>query len=231
MPQLANEGMMATRFNQEVGMMTRRLILGCAALALMLVVPVDSAAQDLRLRVDRSTNASDPDDVENVTITEAGSGFQVNTGPAAVVWDPANTATGSFSLSATFTLQAPSDHTNYYGLVYGGRELEGTSQNYLYFLIAQNGTYIVKHRANNEVVHDIQARTPHDAIVTPGDDGSAVNRLEVRVGSDDTEYLINGQVVFTTPTSGMAGRSDGIYGVRVNHRIPGVLVEGLRVDG
>jgi hypothetical protein len=37
-------------------------------------------------------------------------------------------------------------------------------------------------------------------------------------------------VVFTAPKSGMAARSDGIYGVRVNHRIPGVLVEGLGVS-
>ena len=28
-------------------------------------------------------------------------------------------------------------------------------------------------------------------------------------------------------SSGMAAVTDGIYGVRVNHRIPGVIVEGL----
>ena len=28
----------------------------------------------------------------------------------------------------------------------------------------------------------------------------------------------------------MAARTDGIYGVRVNHRIPGVLVEGRSVS-
>jgi hypothetical protein len=28
----------------------------------------------------------------------------------------------------------------------------------------------------------------------------------------------------------MAGRTDGIWGVRVNHVIPGVLVEGLGVS-
>lgn len=202
-----------------------------ALLALALVAPVGLQAQDLRLRTDRSTNAADPDDVPEVTIVDVGEGFQVNTGPAAVVWAPSSTATGTFTLSATFTLQEPSDHANYYGLVYGGRDLESESQNYLYFLIAQNGSYIVKHRANQETVHDIQGRTAHDAIVTPGSDGTSVNRLEVRVGADETAFVINGQVVFTTPTSGMAGRSDGIYGVRVNHRIPGVLVEDLRVGG
>jgi len=146
-----------------------------------------------------------------------------------VVWNADNTASGEYTLSGTFTLQEPSDHNNYYGLVYGAGGLEGESQNYIYFLIGQNGSYIIKHRANNDAIHDIQGRTPHDAVAQP-DGGQSVNALEVRVGSDQTEFVINGTVVFTAPKSGMAGRTDGIYGVRVNHRIPGVLVEDLMVS-
>ena len=208
--------------------MIRRISM--AALALLIAVPMTVQAQDgLRLRVDRATNASDPDDVPEVTIANVGDGFQVNTGPAAVVWSDANTASDAYTLSGTFTLQAPSDHNNYYGLVYGGGGLEGDRQNYLYFLIGQNGSYIVKHRAGGDV-HDIQGRTPHDAVATPGAGGSSVNELEVRVGAEQTEFVINGTVVFTAPQEGMAGRTDGIYGVRVNHRIPGVLVENLMVS-
>jgi hypothetical protein len=201
-----------------------------AALAFLIVAPMTVQAQDgLRLRVDRATNAADPDDVPEVTIAEVGNGFQVNTGPAAVVWSDANTASGEYTLSGTFTLQAPSDHNNYYGLVYGAGGLDGDGQNYLYFLIGQNGSYIVKHRAGGDV-HDIQGRTSHDAVATPDGGGTSVNELSVRVGSDETQFVINGTVVFTAPKSGMAARSDGIYGVRVNHRIPGVLVEGLGVS-
>jgi len=208
--------------------MIRRISM--AALAFLIVAPMTVQAQDgLRLRVDRSTNAADPDDVPEVTIAEMGSGFQVNTGPAAVVWSDDDTASGEYTLSGTFTLQAPSGHNNYYGLVYGGGALDGEGQNYLYFLIGQNGSYIVKHRAGGDV-HDIQGRTPHDAVATPDGSGKSVNALSVRVGSDQTEFVINGTVVFTAPRSGMAARSDGIYGVRVNHRIPGVLVEGLGVS-
>jgi hypothetical protein len=100
----------------------------------------------------------------------------------------------------------------------------------MYFLVAQNGTYIVKHRANDETVHDVQARTPHDAIATPDSEGRSVNELEVRVGADQTEFVVNGTVIHTVPNSGMAGRTDGIWGVRVNHVIPGVLVEDLGVS-
>lgn len=208
--------------------MIRRLF--PAALAVLLAAPLAAQSPDgYMMRIDKSASAADPDDVPEVKVTEVGEGFVVTTGPAAVVWDAANTASGSYTLRGRFTLQAPSDHNNYYGLVFGGREMEGASQNYLYFLIAQNGSFIVKHRANDETVHDIVARTPHAAIRTPEAGGSSVNDLEVRVGAEAIDFVVNGTVVHSAPKSGMVARSDGIWGVRVNHRIPGVLVEGLGV--
>jgi hypothetical protein len=197
-----------------------------ALFVFMLAVPLALQGQ-VQLRVDRSTNAADPDDVPDVTLETMGSSFTVGTGPATVVWDPANTADGEYNLKASFTLEEPSDHTNYYGLVFGGGDLDNSSQNYLYFLVAQNGTFILKHRANDETVHDIVDRTAHDAIATPGDDGTSVNELEVRVGGDELTLLVNGTVVHTQEHAGMASRTDGIFGVRVNHRIPGVTVSGL----
>jgi hypothetical protein len=186
-----------------------------------------SAPAGMMLRVDRSTNADDPDNVPDVGIEMMGDGFQVTTGPAAVLWNPENTASGAFTLSATFTLQAPSGHPNFYGLVYGGGDLDADSQNYLYFLVAQDGNFLVKHRANSETVHDVVAKMPHDAVATPDASGQSVNALEVRVGAEQTEFVINGTVVHTAPKSGMAAASDGIWGVRINHQLPGVLVEGL----
>ncbi len=208
--------------------MIRRISM--AALALLLAVPFAVGAQEMQMRVDRSTNASDPDDVPDVTIERMGDDFRVRTGPAAVIWQPGSTATGEYTLSATFRLEEPSGHANYYGLVYGANALDTDRQNYMYFLIAQNGTYIVKHRANNETVHDVQGRTQHEAIAVPGDDGTSVNRLEVRVGAEQTEFVVNGTVVFTAPKTGMAGRTDGTYGVRINHVIPSIVVEDLTVS-
>ncbi len=197
-----------------------------ALFVLMVAVPLTLQGQ-MQLRVDLSTNAADPDDVPDVTLETMGNSFTVGTGPAAVVWDPANTVDGEYNLKASFTLEEPSDHTNYYGLVFGGGDLDSSSQNYLYFLVAQNGTFILKHRANDETVHDIVGRTEHDAIATPGDDGKSVNELEVRVGGDELTLLVNGTVVHTQEHAGMASRTDGIFGVRINHRIPGVTVSGL----
>jgi len=75
-----------------------------------------------------------------------GSGFHATNPQAAVYWNPSNTATGTYTLKGTFTLMKPSGHTNYYGLVLGGSGLEGAQQSYLYFVVAQNGTWLIKRR-------------------------------------------------------------------------------------
>lgn len=218
--------------------MIRRISL--AAVTLLIAVPLAAQAPaGLKLRLDHSTDAADPDDVPEVTVTTSGGGFEVRTGPAVTAWNSANTATGNYTLRGTFTLLKPSNHVNYYGLVYGGRDLEGSGQNYLYFLVAQDGSYLVKHRAGNETTHDIQGRTPHSAVVavpklSPFSDvwdpnGRSVNALEVRVRADATDFVVNGVVVHSAAKTGMAGRTDGVWGVRVNHVLPAILVEGLRV--
>jgi hypothetical protein len=197
--------------------MFRRL--SALAIALMLVRSVTAQAPaGWHMRVDRSTSAADPDDVPEVKFVAMGSGFHFTGGPAAVLWKPENTASGAYTLKGRFRLVKPSGHNNYYGLVFGGGDLAGAGQNYLYFLIGQNGTYIVKHRAG-DATQDVQGRTPHEAIKRPDSTGTSTNALEVRVGADKIDYVINGTVVHSTPKSGMTARTDGIWGVRINHQL------------
>ena len=180
------------------------------------------------VRIDRSTSVADPDNTPNLKFATMGKGFHVTGGPAGVFWNPANTAAGDYTTSATFTLQKPSGHTNYYGLVFGGADLGAATQNYIYFLVAQDGTYIVKHRAGEDT-HDVKGYTKHAAVRQPGADGRSVNALEVRVAGNTISYVVNGQVVHTSPKTGMTAKTDGIVGVRVNHLLD-VHVEGFAVQ-
>ena len=212
--------------------MIRRLTL--ATIAFLITVPLAAQAPDgWQMRLDASTNAAEHDDVPEVTVnrwrSQVARGFEVFTGPAVTMWNPANTASGNYTLEGTFTLLEPSGHVNYYGLIYGAGALEAERQNYIYFLVGQNGTYVIRHRAGDETVHDIMGRTENAAIMTPDANGQSVNHLEVRVGADETQFLANGTVLHTAARTGMAARSDGIWGVRINHVIPGVRVEGLRL--
>ena len=205
--------------------MLRRLFLVC--LIAVAVVPLAAQAPAGWMeRIDNSTNANDPDDNPKVKFVSMGKGFHITSGPAGTYWSPKNTATGAYTLKGTFILFKPSGHTNYYGLVFGGEDLGGPKQNYIYFMVAQDGTYAVIHRAGNET-HNVQ-RAKHEAVKVPGADGRSTNALEVRVTAKDISYVVNGTVVHTTPKSGMTAKTDGIVGVRVNHLLD-VHVDGFEV--
>ena len=143
-------------------------------------------------------------------------------------WNPANTASGSYTLKGTFTLMKPSGHTNYYGLIFGGSGLEGAQQSYLYFVIAQNGTWLIKSR-DGESTGVVAPKTPNDAVKKPDANGQSTNALEVRVGGDKVDFVVNGTVVHSAPKSGALAKTDGNYGIRVNHLLE-VQVDGLAVS-
>ncbi|HKA01223.1 MAG TPA: hypothetical protein VKE70_32140, partial [Candidatus Solibacter sp.] len=120
-------------------------------------------------------------------------------------------------------LMKPSGHTNYYGLVFGGSGLDGAQQSYTYFIVAQNGTFMIKRR-EGEQTSNVKGRTPNDAVKKPGDDGKSTNNLEVRVGADKIDFVVNGTVVDSEPKSSI--KTDGIWGARVNHMLE-VHIDGL----
>src|SRR5580704_7179858 len=130
-----------------------------------------------KMRVDRSTTASDPDASGTIKFVTMGTGFHATNPQAAVYWNPANTATGNYTLKGTFTLMKPSGHTNYYGLVFGGSDLDGAQQKYLYFMVAQDGTWLIKQRdgANTPEI----AKAPNAVVKMPDASGKSTNALEV----------------------------------------------------
>ena len=170
----------------------------------------------------------DPDSSGQIKFVTMGTGFHATNPQAAVYWNPANTASGTYTLKGTFTLMKPSGHVNYYGLVFGGSALEGAQQSYLYFMVAQNGTWLIKSR-NGEATSTIGANTPNDAVKKPDDTGKSTNVLEVRVGAGKIDFVVNGVVVHTEPKTGALAKTDGIYGIRVNHRLE-VHIDGIGVS-
>jgi hypothetical protein len=201
-----------------------------ALFALFAVAPlVAQAPKGWMLRADRSTSATDPDAPGAIKFVTAGSGFHATNPQAAVFWNPANTATGNYTLKGTFKLMKPSGHTNYYGLVFGGSDLGGPAQKYLYFLVAQDGTWLVKRRDGDASTENVVAKTPSDAVKKPDASGQSTNALEVRVAGDKIDYVVNGTTVHSMPKSGPAAKTDGIYGFRVNHQLE-VQVDGFAVS-
>jgi hypothetical protein len=200
-----------------------------AIFAVAAITPLAAQApQGWKMRVDRSASASDPDGAGAIKFITMGAGFHATNPQASVYWNPANTVSGSYTLKGTFTLMKPSGHTNYYGLIFGGSGLEGADQSYLYFVVAQDGTWLIKSR-NGATTPEVSAKTPSNAVKKPDASGQSVNALEVRVGADKVAFVVNGEVVHSEARSGALAKTDGIYGIRINHLLE-VQVDGFGVS-
>lgn len=203
--------------------MKRSLLVSALALLTAGLLAAQSAPTGWKQRIDRSTSASDPDGSGDVKLVTEGKGFHAETPKAAVFWTAANTATGSYTLKGTFTLNKPSGHTNFYGLIFGGSKLEGADQAYTYFLVAQNGAWLIKTRAGETTkpLPGVAGANPRNGAVQnavvkkPEETGKSVNTLEVRVQADKVEFVVNGTVVHSAPKADLV--TDGIWGFRSNH--------------
>jgi len=196
------------------------LLISCVAL------PLSAQSPDgWKMRVDRSQSAQDPDDRPDLSFVSKGKGFHVKGGPAGTFWSASHNAAGNYTLKATFNLNEPSSHPNFYGLVFGGSQLEGASQAYTYFVVAQDGSYLIRQRAGNDVKDVVRA--PHASVKRPDGAGRSSNTLEVRVAADMVSYLVNGTVVHSVARNSVT--TDGIVGFRVNHQLD-VAVEGFELQ-
>ncbi len=200
-----------------------------AALALLAgTALLAQAPKGWMVHTDRSTDASDPDAAGNLKFMMMGSSMHIVTPQAAILWNPANTASGNYTLKGTFKLVKSSGYDEYYGLIFGGTGLQGADQNYLYFMITDDGTWLVKRRTGMSS-QEVSQKTPNAAVKKPDASGGSTNALEVRVTADKVAFVVNGTVVSTMPKTGPLAKTDGIYGIRSNHHLE-LEVEGFGVS-
>ena len=153
-----------------------------------------------------------------------GPGIHVTSGPAAIYWNPANTVPANYTVSATFTQEAASAHPEAYGLMIGGIRLNAPDQNYLYFLVRQDGKFLINHRANDSTVHKIVDWTANPAVKAIDASGKATNALEVVVMPTKLSFRVNGTEVqsldrSTIDRDGPRSGTSGVAGLRVNHNL------------
>ena len=154
----------------------------------------------------------------DVRFVRMGGGFHVTLGPAVVLWRDADRATGSYSVSATFTQTKNPRHPEGYGLIIGGSRLGVSRNRYTYFLVRGDGTFLVKRRvAGDSTVQVTNGWTPSDAVVKADSAGQATNQLGVVVAGGTVTFLANGKEVYTARAAGLD--TQGLVGYRVNHNL------------
>ncbi len=171
--------------------------------------------------------------ITDVKFVSMGKGYHITAGPAAVYWNAKDSASGNYSVTATFTQMKPAAHAEGYGLVTTGTNLDKSNQSYSYFLVRQDGKFLINHRADDSTVHKIVPWTENAAINKVPEGGKATNMLRVDFTQTDVVYLINGTEVHRIPRPRIEGRdghrgSEGVSGLRVNHNLD-VHVDGFAV--
>ena len=171
-------------------------------------------------------------------ITEAkfyamGPGIHVTSGPAAIYWNPANTLPENYTVQATFTQVTAATHPEAYGLIVGGTKLTTADQNYLYFLVRQDGKFIINHRANDSTVHKLVDWTANPAVKAIDASGKSTNALSVVGDPTKLSFRINGTEVQSLDRSvvdrdGPRTGTSGVAGIRVNHNL-NVHIDGFGV--
>jgi len=164
------------------------------------------------------TDGDQPFDDVLVTNMDDGS-FQIDVGPAVVLWQDDMTAEGAYMLSGTFHQVSSKDHPHGTGLVFGGADMAGAGQVYTYFMVRGSGDFLVKTRTGDETfwVEPTEGWVAHEAVNRTDANDEFTNELAVQVTDTEVVFMVNGTEVLRRPAEGIY--TDGNYGVRANHNL------------
>ena len=173
-----------------------------------------------------ASEASKGAKLEDAKLAKMGNDMHVTTGPAVAYWNPANKATGDYTVKAKFTeakYMGLNDHPHPYGIMIAGNDLGTDNQSYLYCAAYGNGTFIV--RGFGPAAFQLNGRRgeANDAVnKAAGKDQPVSQEIAVSVKGDDISCAINGKVVGTYKKADAVGAgklksTDGVYGVRFGH--------------
>lgn len=221
-----------------------------AAIALTLCTTATAFAQDAAVAVKDGgifakgwAGKIDPQEekagqvLNNARLEEKNGVLTVRTGPAVTYWNPANRATGNYTVSATFDeakYMEMMEHPHPYGIMIAGNDLGTENQSYIYCSAYGNGTFIVRGFGPTPFQMGGRRPTENAAVNKAAGKGSSVTQeIAVSVDADSVDCAINGKVVASYPKTEVVGEgklksTDGVYGIRFAHNTDAV-VTGLTV--
>ena len=147
-------------------------------------------------------------------------GWHITTGPSVILYQATQKASGAYTLKSEIFLFDPGTRQEAFGVLLGGRGLDGPDQAYTYFVIRRTGEFLVRRRTGATTVN-VKDWTANPAIKKYEDraagKSSVLNVLEVKVATGTTTFLVNGTEVARVPTKDID--TEGIVGLRVNHQL------------
>jgi hypothetical protein len=176
--------------------------------------------------------------LNDAKLAKDGDAFRVTTGPAVAYWNPANKATGDYTVKATFTepkYMNLNSHPHPYGIFIAGNDLGAANQSYLYCAAYGNGRFIVRGFGPGPFQMNGFQGDSNAAVHQAAGVGQPVTQeIALSVKGDRVTCSINGTVVanYTMAelvTDGKLKSTDGVYGLRFAHNTE-VNVTGFGVS-
>jgi hypothetical protein len=184
-----------------------------------------------------ASEASSGQTLADAKLAMDGNALHVTTGPAVTYWNPANTASGNYTVKATFNepeYMNLNNHPHPYGLVIAGSDLGTDGKSYLYCAAYGTGQFIVRGFGPEPFQMNGRRGESNPAVHKAAGQGEPVTQeIAMSVTDDKVECAINGTVVASYDKSavvadGKLKSTDGIYGIRFGHNTEGT-VSGLTV--
>lgn len=155
----------------------------------------------------------------NIKFVTMEPGYHLTLGPATILYRQKDNAKGPFHTLAKFSQMKKLKHSEGYGLFMAGQSLAGKDQKYTYFLVRDDGSYLIKRRDGENTSEVSKGWTKHPAVKKSDAEGKATNLLEIdaKQNPNKIDFKVNGQTVHTSPATDMSIK--GIVGLRVNHNL------------
>lgn len=138
-------------------------------------------------------------------------GWHITTGPATLLYDPANAAQGRFAVEAEIFL-FPGTSQEGYGVFLGGSLNEGAGATWVAFLVRRDGSALVEQRSDGRTT-TLLAPFATTAVKPHTGEGTSHNVLRVLVEPDSVRFFANGARLTAMPRGSLP--LDGLFGFRV----------------
>jgi hypothetical protein len=138
-------------------------------------------------------------------------GWHVTMGPGGILFDPSRSAADRFVIESEMFL-FPSSGNEGYGVFAGGTGLDQSeSGSYVAFVLRADGHAGIFAVANGRS-RPVREWSAAPAILRSSRDGPVRNVLRVEADRDEVRFLVNGEVVASSPRSDL--QLDGVFGLR-----------------
>src|SRR5262245_9544399 len=161
---------------------------------------------------------------------QEGNALHVTAGPATTFWNPANTASGDYTVKATFRepkFMELNSHPHSYGILIGGNKLGTDSMTLVYCVAYGDGQALV--RGFGPAVFTLLGTSANAAVhKAPGVGQPVTQDIVWKVKGGRAECSINGTVVAGYDRAQLVGAgklesTDGVYGLRFTHNVEAIV--------